>query len=458
MTKSKSGEPGAGDPSRTDAGGPVPTAAAPLAPRTRRWTIVVGAVIVALTVAGGALSLADGMHPAWRSFVASVSPGPPPKIVLWRDAEGAIRKAAVDPIKYEELVTRQRLTLDAARIDTRADARTRIEADIAAVFSEIEDRIPQYGEWYYRYTTKYVLMTHGAMGFWNEFWGRDRDTPFTTAEIIGLIRQHLEAYLDARYAADVLHPFVTEAKLQSSYERDLAMLHLDWGKIVADENQRFAEFLDTQSSTIVPPEESVGIDDRKLDWDFRSNGHIHEDRMTVRKFRRGLITLTINQPKKYIVPGTPPAEPEPDEGNDEISHVIINLFSAVIDPLSSQLSALLAGTIAGGLASNVTSAILTVPPAVVPGLAFSAPLIGAAIGAAITVSTDIAATRLEEHMTRAAFEQNLRDTLVKTQKAISDNLVAALHEHANAQFVEASRHLGPPPPTDKRPDAIVPRV
>ena len=91
----------------------------------------------------------------------------------------------------------------------------------------------------------------------------------------------------------------------------------------------------------------------------------------------------------------------------------------------------------------MTGAILTVPPAVVPGLAFSAPLVGAAIGAAITVSTDIGATRLEEHMTRAAFEQNLRDTLVKTQKAISDNLVAALHEHANAQFVEATLYVAP---------------
>src|SRR5260221_10698548 len=102
MTKSKSGELGAGNPSGTDAGGAVPTAATPLAPRTRRWTIVVGAVIVALTVAVGALSLAGGMHPAWRSLIATVSPRPPAKILLWRDAEGAIRKAAVDPVKYEE--------------------------------------------------------------------------------------------------------------------------------------------------------------------------------------------------------------------------------------------------------------------------------------------------------------------------------------------------------------------
>src|SRR5260221_11975353 len=143
MTNSKSGEPGAGNISGTDAEGrAVPTAAAPAGPR---WPIVVGAVIVAVTVAGGALSLVGGMHPAWHSFVATVSPGPPPKILLWRDAEGAIRKAAVDPVKYEELVTRQRLTLDAARIDTRADARTRIEADTSAGFSDIDDRLPQIG-------------------------------------------------------------------------------------------------------------------------------------------------------------------------------------------------------------------------------------------------------------------------------------------------------------------------
>jgi hypothetical protein len=459
MTRLESSEPGAGDPS--EAGAPaMPTATTPAAPSARRWAIVGGVGIVALIVAAGALSLTDGMHPAWRSLVAAVSPGPPPKMLLWRDAQGAIRKAAVDPVKYEELATRQRRTLGWAHIETRADARTRIVADTAAVFSEIEDRIPQYGEWYYRYTTKYVLMTHGAMGFWNEFWRPDRDTPFTVAETIALIQDHLEAYLGEQYAADVLHPPITEAELQSDYDRDLAALHEDWGKIVADENQLFAKFLDTQNSTIVPPDESAGIDDQKLDWDFRSTDIIHKDRITVRKFRRGLLSIAISRPAKYIVAGAPAPEPDedPNEGTDEISHVIANLFSAVIDPLSAQLSALLAGTVAGGLAGAATGAMVTVPPAAVPGLALSAPLLGAVIGAAITVSTDIASTRLEEHMTRAAFEQNLRDTLAKTQKEITDNLVAALYEHADAQFVEASHHLGPPPTTDKKPDPIAPRI
>ena len=78
------------------------------------------------------------------------------------------------------------------------------------------------------------------------------------------------------------------------------------------------------------------------------------------------------------------------------------------------------------------------------GIALSPPLVGAAIGAAITISTDIASARLDEHMTRGALEQNLRDTLAKTRKQVADALIAALYEHADSQFVEGSSHLGSP--------------
>lgn len=451
MTEPESGESGTSDRASADAfaAAPAPTGAGPA--RGRRAAIVVGGIIVAAIVGGGALSLTVGPRPAWRSLVTALSP--PSKVLIWRDAQGAFRKAAVDPVKYEELVAQQRKTLDAARVETRNAAKTRMEADTAAVFSEIEDRVPRYGEWYYRYTTKYLLMTHGAMGFWSDFRKRPADKPFTATEAIELIQDHLAAYLEEQYADKVLDPPITEAKLQSDYERDLAALHEEWRTVIADENRRFAEFLDSQHSTIVPPGEAGAIGDEKLDWDFRV-GVAHNDAVTVRKFRRGLLTIAVSRPQKYLIPGASTPEPKdnPTEGADEISHVIVNLFSAVIDPLAAQASALLAGTVAGGLAGAVTGGMITVAPAVVPGLALSAPLVGAVIGAAITVSTDIASTRLEERMTRPAFEQNLRDTLGKTQKEVADNLVQTLYEHADSQFVEGSRHLGPPPATNKKPD------
>jgi hypothetical protein len=86
----------------------------------------------------------------------------------------------------------------------------------------------------------------------------------------------------------------------------------------------------------------------------------------------------------------------------------------------------------------------------------SPPLFPPAICAAITVGTDITSTRLEERMTRAAFEQSLRDTLEKTKKEITDDLVAALNEHVDAQFIDGSRYLGPLATVDKKPGASVP--
>ncbi len=456
MRNPQSGEPSSHGSAGMDAapGDAVPPARSAGSAGKARAAILIGAVVAAATAALGIVAASTvEPSPAWRALIVSLSPGPPPKIVVWRDAAGAIRKAAVDPIKYDDLVAQQRKLLDAVRTDTRAAARTRIEADTAAVFSDIDDRIPQYGEWYYRYTTKYLLMAHGAMGFWHDFGRRPAGTPLTVAEAVQIIQNHLNSYLKEQYAADVLHPPDTEARLQNAYDRDLATLHDEWRTVIADENRRFAEFLDGEKSTIVP-----ASDGQALDWDFYIGDTVHNDSVTVRKFRRGMLTIAITRPQKYVVPGAPTPEPEedPNEDVDEISHVIVNLFSAIIDPLAAQISGLLAGTFAGGLAGAVTGGIMTVPVAAAATSVLSAPLVGAAIGAAITVSTDIASTRLEEHITRGAFEQNLRETLAKTQKEITDNLAAALTEHADSQFVEGSRHLGLPPTANKKPGAAAP--
>jgi hypothetical protein len=65
----------------------------------------------------------------------------------------------------------------------------------------------------------------------------------------------------------------------------------------------------------------------------------------------------------------------------------------------------------------------------------------------MTISSDVATTRLEEHLTRPAFEQGVRDGLTKTNQAIDKTLAALLEEHANARFLEASRLVGVTPVT-----------
>jgi hypothetical protein len=90
------------------------------------------------------------------------------------------------------------------------------------------------------------------------------------------------------------------------------------------------------------------------------------------------------------------------------------------------------------LAGNSAALAAGVPSA---GIAISAPL-GALVGMAMTISTDIATTRLEERLTRASFEQGVRDALAKTNQAVDKTLAALLEEHANARFLEASHLVG----------------
>jgi hypothetical protein len=360
-----------------------------------------------------------------------------PKVLTWRDAPGIVRTTVVDGAQYHDFMLATGAALNKARTETSDIAQAKLQAETALIFAEIDDRIPRYASWHFRYTTKYELMAQAVFGLWT----RQGGIRVTGEQTIVAIQNHLGQYLEDEYKDRVLHPAETRAKLEAAFERNVADLRARWLQLIAEQNQRFAEFVAATGGPGTPIEEGK-LGDRKLDWDLKVDAALPAERITYQTFRSGLLTIKASHPAK-LAAGETPAEEKSDgkERADDVAQVVLALFSSVINPLANESGTLLSSMVAGAvgaLAGHSAAVAAGLPSA---GFALTVPL-GALVGMAMTISTDIATTQLEEHLTRSSYEQSVRDALTKTNHAIDKSLAALLEEHANARFLEASRLIG----------------
>jgi hypothetical protein len=412
----------------------------------RRKHVIVGLLAVAVVVGGAAAYVGHQAIYHW-GWLASVG-GPPvpgtvqgPMALTWRDAAGIVRTITVDAADYQKFMVETIAALNKARTETADIARAKLQAETALVFSEIDDRIPLYASWHFRYTTKYVLMAEAVYALWT----RKGGLPVTGAQTIETIQNHLGQYLEDEYKDRLLHPAETRTKVEAAFERNVAELRTRWMQVIAEQNRRFAEFVATTGDPGKPIVEGT-LGDGKLDWDLKIDAALPAERVTYRTFRSGLLTIKASHPAT-LAAGDAPAEDESDAKDraDDVAQVVVTLFSSVIDPLANESGALVASMVAGTVGAMAGhSAALAAGAVPATGVALTVPL-GALVGVAMTVSSDIATTRLEEHLTRPAFEDGVRDALTKANQAIDKALAALLEEHANARFLEASRLVGVPP-------------
>jgi hypothetical protein len=437
-------------------GAPGPGAAAspatrpalhPSAARHRRRARLIAGLLAIAVLAGAGLAYV-GHHGIyrWGWFAPLGGPSVPgtvqgPKRLTWRDAAGILRRTTVDGAKYHEFMLATSAALNKARTETSDIARAKLQAETALIFAEIDDRIPRYASWHFRYTTKYVLMAQAVYGLWT----RDGGIPVNGEQTIAAIQSYLGQYLEDEYKDRLLHPAETRSKLEAAFERNVADLRTRWMQLIAEQNQRFAEFIAAAGGPGKPLDEAAP-GDRKLDWDLKLDAALPAEHVTYRTFRSGLLTIKASHPAK-LAAGEAPADADDNSKDhaDDVAQVVVTLFSSVIGPLTNEsgtlLSSMVAGTV-GALAGHSAAVAAGAAPGV--GIVVTAPL-GALVGLAMTISSDVATTRLEEHLTRPAFEQGVRDGLTKTNQAIDKTLAALLEEHANARFLEASRLVGVTP-------------
>jgi len=430
--------------------------------------LVTALCVAAVTASGylihATLSQPTPAAPAGAQIIERGSPEHEAKLrdsVIWRDETGAIYRAKIAGGHFADLLRQQRGALEAAHTESRSQVAAEIATALTPVFAEMRARVPDYADWYFSYTTRYELMAHAvipAIDYLSRglggLVGQDSRRQESLVQAIGA---HMTEYLEEQYVERVLRPRETEIRLQALFGKSYGALRTRWQPIVAEQGVAMRAFIKEQAGrgehASADQAQTAGL---TLDWDgSRASGAaMHPEGVIEQNFRRGLLSIRLTSPTRA------PAEPaisnntdsnsaDPAADADEITHVIVNLFDKVMGPVMSQMGDLATGIFAGGAASGTTlgmemAGLGPIGPAmglgargVVTGFATAIP-IGGAIGLAATVVAEMLSNRLEAALTRDEFEENIRQTVGATEKAIETKMISLLHAHIAAWYADAA--------------------
>jgi hypothetical protein len=247
------------------------------------------------------------------------------------------------------------------------------------------------------------------------------------------------AYLEEQYAAQVVRPSAAEIPLQAAFDKSYDNLQAHWARIVAEQRGAMRAFIKDEAGSAEPlsADQAAGL---KLDWDgSRDNGTaMHKEGMVDQSFRQGLLSVRLKIPKSAKAPTQPEISEKTPEEADAITHVIVNLFDKVVGPVVSQMGDLAIGVFAGSAASGTTVGFGMAgvgAMGVTTGVATAVP-IGAAIGLAATVAAEMLSNRLEASLSRAEFEDNVKNTVDATENAVETEMISVLDEHVEAWYAD----------------------
>jgi hypothetical protein len=391
------------------------------------WIAILATFLLAALATGYALhrGLQEARPLSTRPIAATgesvpVQPIQSREFVTWRDESGSIHRARVDRQRVARFLRERHAAAATARAEAHARVRGLLSAELEPIFAGVAERVPSYADWYFSFSTQYVLMGHALAS-------TVRYTLATPLISLGLrerptqsVVDHMNEYLRVQYSNRVLRPRETEAAIQSALHRTLATLRADWTSHVVAQREAMRAFV---LAEIQPGQRLPGDDAGRpaFDWDAQGLGHGLEpasQHTATHRFRQGLLDIVFEVPHYAGLEDADPREHEgAEEGSEEVAHVIVDLFG---------WGALAIGFAAGVIVSGAT----VIPP--------SAAMI---IGLGATFGAEMLSSRLEESLTRPQFEHGLRQSIETTRESIEVAMIAVFDRHIDRWIDTMDRHI-----------------
>jgi hypothetical protein len=132
--------------------------------------------------------------------------------IVWRDEAGAVYRAKVGDGRLDQFLRRRKATLETARSESRDQVAAEILTALKPVFADMKERVPGYADWYFRYLTRYELMSRAILPA-IEYLGRNLyflSPP--EKNLIQTVGPYVVAYLDQQYAERVVRPREAEIR------------------------------------------------------------------------------------------------------------------------------------------------------------------------------------------------------------------------------------------------------
>ena len=336
---------------------------------------------------------------------AAAAAGASYTIFAWRDGAGALRRAGIDPARYDAFVLAARRQIDEDQRSLAVARGNQLRARLAPLFEEIDERVSGYADWVFDWWTSWILLAHTFGWAWD---GLAAGSPLTLPD---RVQAQLVAAVQEQFIGRVLEPRALEPKVDAALHGAFAAMREDLLGYCAKYQQSFTDFVRREARQVERQDPSQGwVPDPS--WE-RSAATLQplcdqaaaaDDAALRAQFPVLLELKTADSPVNDVILRM--ARPF---ATKLISFVVLPVIVAailggILLPLFGQLP---------GVLANVVTGVLTG--------AFGALIIGLAASA----SVDWLLNRTDASLNRAGFEATVRKAIISTERDFETRVLDA---------------------------------
>jgi hypothetical protein len=181
--------------------------------------------------------------PAPAAPVAA-APGAALAIFAWRDGEGTLHRAGIDPARYNEFVAAGDGQIEQDQRALVLAQGNRLRAGLAPLFEKIDERVSGYADWVFDWWTSWILLARTFGWTWDSL---------TTGSLLTLpdrVQAKLVAAVQEQFIGRVLEPRALEPQIEEAVHGALAAVREDLVSDCAKYQQSLSDFIRSQARQV----------------------------------------------------------------------------------------------------------------------------------------------------------------------------------------------------------------
>jgi len=175
---------------------------------------------------------------------------------------GETHRVLVDAEQYSKFVTENFTELEQLRKQLQTQARQALSEKLNTVFQSMQQRIPNFADWYFAYSTTYELLLKAVTS-------ATKNTFSSGAQSLSdAVAYDLQKVIQQQYDKIILQPEITHPAIETAYTAQLKQVHSQWLESLTKVEEKFQVFVKQQTTHV---ENNANQATLELDWKSNRN-------------------------------------------------------------------------------------------------------------------------------------------------------------------------------------------